>query len=302
MPIAADPQGFLFFNLIAALYSIYQYLFDIVKDGAQGLQGDFLCHGMYYVAAVMYKPLTLNMMWLLTVCTTYAFTHIFYDQSPRERHRRDGLGTPYMAPVPRNRLTIAIVAVVSVAYMAWCVTAAVVVGPIIVVFIFVLLIPALVLPLVAMHYFPMLVTEVVEWTEFVLGVGRQSPLEVGDEVEVAGNPKETSIWGLNPRPVRAYVTHVYPGWLYRLFRGDRYNVEVTDEAAVKRWRIFEPEQVPALCIIKISNNSFLTVNMPHRTVPRRAAPRRTHFVLNHTYTLIKRAGALKQSCVLELLP
>ena len=114
MPIAADPQGFLFFNLIAALYSIYQYLFDIVKDGAQGLQGDFLCHGMYYVAAVMYKPLTLNMMWLLTVCTTYAFTHIFYDQSPSAGDAENLLAPDFAlvgpggeSEVPRGRFVVA---------------------------------------------------------------------------------------------------------------------------------------------------------------------------------------------------
>jgi hypothetical protein len=221
----------MFFNLLAALFSLGQYLFYIVNDGAK-LKGDFLCHGMYYVAAVMYKPLTLNMMWLLTVCTTYALTHIFYDKSPRKHHRRNGLGTPHMAPVPRNRFTIAMIAIVSTAYMAWFVTAAVVVGPMILVFSVVLLIPALALPVAAMHYVPMLATRAVEGVEFALGIG-QHCLQVGDAVEVVEDPGVSD--ASRRKPALACVTHVHSGWLYRLFREDLYDVELTDEKVVYSW-------------------------------------------------------------------
>ena len=80
-------------NLGIALFALGQYIFFVRNDG-DGLQGDWLCYGMYYTAVVMYKPFSLNMMWLLTNCIMYAFTDIFYDRSPRKAHQRDALGTP----------------------------------------------------------------------------------------------------------------------------------------------------------------------------------------------------------------
>ena len=41
-----------------------------------------------------YKPFSLNMFWLLTVCIMYAFTDKFYDKSSKKLHQRDSLGTP----------------------------------------------------------------------------------------------------------------------------------------------------------------------------------------------------------------
>ena len=66
-------------NLVQAMYALYQYFYG----EAAGLQGGFLCRGSYFVAVVMYRPLCLNMFWILTVCIMYVFTDRFYDKSPR---------------------------------------------------------------------------------------------------------------------------------------------------------------------------------------------------------------------------
>ena len=55
---------------------------------------------------------------------------------------------------------------------------------------------------------------------------------MGDVVEAVENPG----WPYSQRkPALARITRIHSGWLYRLFRGDRYDVEVTDEEAVKQW-------------------------------------------------------------------
>ena len=112
---------FLGINLAFALFSLGQFVF-VVKNQDDGLQGDWLCYGMYYTSVVMvsvvvrrnpgsmlgllfhilklttpssqYKPFSLNMFWLLTVCIMYAFTDTFYDKSSNKLHQRDSLGTP----------------------------------------------------------------------------------------------------------------------------------------------------------------------------------------------------------------
>ena len=74
-----------------------------------------------------------------------------------------------MAPVPRNRFTVAMMAIVLSFYFVWLVLALVVVGPVIVAFLPVLLLPALVVPIVATHYLPMLVARAVEGLEYAMG-------------------------------------------------------------------------------------------------------------------------------------
>ena len=80
-------------NLGIALYTLGQYIFTVRNDG-EGLDGDWLCYSVFYTSTVMYKPFSLNMMWLLTNCIMYTFTDMFYDKSGREAHQRDALGTP----------------------------------------------------------------------------------------------------------------------------------------------------------------------------------------------------------------
>ena len=58
---------------------------------------------MYFVAIVESKFLSLNMMYLLTHVVMYTFVDHFYDASRAPRHRRDLLGTAFMAPMPRNQ-------------------------------------------------------------------------------------------------------------------------------------------------------------------------------------------------------
>ena len=58
---------------------------------------------MYFVAIVENKFLALNMMYLLTHTIMYTFVDDLYDKSGAPRHRRDPLGTAFMAPVPRNK-------------------------------------------------------------------------------------------------------------------------------------------------------------------------------------------------------
>ena len=188
----------MFLNLVAVIGTSIQYLFFLGP-----LEGDFLCHGMYYAAIVMYKPLTLNMLWLLTVTITYAFTHIFNDKSPHKHHQRDGLGTPSMAPVPRNRLTIAMMALVSMAFMAYLAVALVISGPILVAFSPVLIIPGIVVPLVATHYVPMLAARVVEGFEFILGIKRTSATTTSD---LALKEKEKARFHETSLALKAYVS------------------------------------------------------------------------------------------------
>ena len=188
----------MFLNLVAVLSTSIQYLFFLGP-----LEGDFLCHAMYYAAIVMYKPLTLNMLWLLTVTITYAFTHIFNDKSPHKHHQRNGLGTPSMAPVPRNRFTIAMMFLVSMAFMAYLVIALVMSVPILIVFLPVLIIPALIVPLVAMHYVPMLVARVVKGFEFVLCIKPASATTTSD---LALKEKEKGRFHETSLALKAYVS------------------------------------------------------------------------------------------------
>ena len=51
------------FNLIACVYAAYLY-FWVVGDG---LEGDAQCFAMYRSALVLYRPLSFNMFWMLTV-------------------------------------------------------------------------------------------------------------------------------------------------------------------------------------------------------------------------------------------
>ena len=88
-------------NLGIALYTLGQYIFVVRNDG-EGLGGDLVCYGVYYAAAVMYKPFSLNMMWLLTNCIMYAFADRFYDKSGQEAHQRDALGTPVTLDLQSN--------------------------------------------------------------------------------------------------------------------------------------------------------------------------------------------------------
>ena len=144
---------------------------------------------------------------------------------------------------------MSMMAVVFAFYTVWLVLAAVVVGPLIVIFSPVLLLPALVLPIFATHYLPMLMARAVEGLEFALGIrmsgGGSGAVQVGDVVEAAKNPGSS---GLPSRSqgvhwtqyavegTLARITCIHSGCLYRLFRGDRYDVEITDESAVKFWK------------------------------------------------------------------
>ena len=79
------------------------YIF-FLRNGGDGLDGDTLCYGMYFASIVQCKTLSLNMMYLLTHTIMYTFVNDFYDASGNPRHRRDPrLGTPFMAPMPRNK-------------------------------------------------------------------------------------------------------------------------------------------------------------------------------------------------------
>ena len=128
-------------------------------------------------------------------------------------------------------------AIVFFFYLVWIVVAVVVAAPAIIVFLPVLLIPALVLPIIATHYLPMLMARAVEGLEFCLGIRTSGGayLQVGDVVEAVEDPRG---WG-TPTPAR--ITRVHSGWLYRWVRGDRYDVEVTDEEAVKQWEKYLKE-------------------------------------------------------------
>ena len=124
-------------NIVYVMCTSYDYIFVLVHTG-DGLHGDRVCYGMYYVAIVMYlchhlprdhmrtttlsmstranthaschqypdrrhKLIALNMLWLLTELVMTAFVNEFYESSDAPRHQRDGLGTAFMAPMPRNR-------------------------------------------------------------------------------------------------------------------------------------------------------------------------------------------------------
>jgi len=102
-------------NLAFAFYSWGQYVF-LIKNEEDGLQGDWMCFGIYYTSVVMYKAFALNMFWLLTVVIMHSFTDNFYAISPRESHQRDAIGTPHMGPVPRNRFTMIMMAIV---FLSW---------------------------------------------------------------------------------------------------------------------------------------------------------------------------------------
>ena len=72
---------FMAFNLLQASFSLYQYFYS----EAAGLKGGFLCRGTYFVSVVMYRPLCLNMFWILTTCIMYVFTDRLYGNSPYPR-------------------------------------------------------------------------------------------------------------------------------------------------------------------------------------------------------------------------
>jgi len=151
-----------------------------------------------------------------------------------------------MAPVPRNRFTMTMMAIVFALYAVWIVLALVVVGPLIVVFLPVLLLPALLLPIFATHYVPMITARAVEGLEFCLGIGVNAPLQVRDVVEAVKDPSADYD---KREPALARVTRVHPGFLYRLVQGDRYDVELTDEVAVSVWSSNPSENEVPECIV-----------------------------------------------------
>ena len=53
----------LFLNLLACIYAFYNY-FWVAGDG---LEGDAKCFAMYRASIVLFRPLSINMFWLLTV-------------------------------------------------------------------------------------------------------------------------------------------------------------------------------------------------------------------------------------------
>lgn len=79
-----------------------------------------------------------------------------------------------MAPVPRNRFTMTMMAIILLFYFAWLVLALVVVGPVMMTFLPVLMLPALVVPIVVTHYVPMLMARAVEGLEHALKVEQTS--------------------------------------------------------------------------------------------------------------------------------
>ena len=120
-------------------------------------------------------------------------------------------------------------AIILLFYFAWLVLALVVVGPVMMTFLPVLLLPALVVPIVVTHYVPMLMARAVEGLEYAAGIGANAPLKVGDEVKAVVRTDKRGrreLRELGP----AKITRSYPGWLFRLFRGDLYDVELASSA------------------------------------------------------------------------
>ena len=87
-------------------------------------------------------------------CVAYAFTDGFFHKSPVDR--RDRQGTPPFSPLARNRITMAIMIVVILTYMAYVVHTVVVMAVPLVVFSPALVVPFLVVPLLTKNV-PLLV-------------------------------------------------------------------------------------------------------------------------------------------------
>ena len=168
-------------------------------------------------------------------------------------------------------------AIVFFFYLVWIVVAVVVVAPLIVVFLPVLLIPALVLPIIATHYLPMLTARAVEGLEFCLGIRTSGGayLRVGDVVEAVANPGVSEAY--YRKPALARIKRVHSGWLYRLFRGDRYDVEVTDgdEEAVKQWENYAVKHLEEFKQSRneVLDHATLTLNTTPSLTPTLTLPR-----------------------------
>ena len=78
-------------------------------------------------------------------CVAFSFTDGFFDSSPIDH--RDGRGTPPHSPVARNRITMTIMYIVILTYLAYLVHTMVVLAVPIVVFSPALVVPFLVMPL-----------------------------------------------------------------------------------------------------------------------------------------------------------
>ena len=53
----------MFLNLMACIYACYNYFWRV----GDGLEGDAKCFALYRTSIVMFRPLSVNMFWLLTV-------------------------------------------------------------------------------------------------------------------------------------------------------------------------------------------------------------------------------------------
>ena len=106
--------------------------------------GSFMCRWAFFTSVVMYKPFTVPMWYCLTTTCHYAFAHAIF-----KTYRRDPvLGTPYSAPLPRNKLSLALMAAVACLQMTWALVALPVALPLVATFSPAVLVAVFVVPLV----------------------------------------------------------------------------------------------------------------------------------------------------------
>jgi hypothetical protein len=104
--------------------------------------GGWKCRWAYFSGVVMFKSFTIPLWSCLTTACHYTFAHQLY----KNQHRDPTSGTPFGAPIVRNKLTIVMLSVVAFMLGTWLFVTMIIALPLMLAFAPVVMLPAFVVP------------------------------------------------------------------------------------------------------------------------------------------------------------
>lgn len=128
-------------DLLLGIYVLLDYFLVQVWPSGSAWQ----CRFAYFAAVVMYKPFTIPMWSCLTLCSHYCFSALLYKDVSASRDIKTG--TVFGSPLPRNKVTFALLGIVLVLQLVWFIGMLPAILPLVLAFFPVVILPSFFLPL-----------------------------------------------------------------------------------------------------------------------------------------------------------